>query len=879
MHARPHRSSPLATVAAVACALVWHCEAALVEVAFDPAGGALADDFRVVQVGGKYGYNANLYPSGSPDSFSDLPSGKITLAEGVFSYSTSERWCNYWTKPIAHILAGRPYTYVLDVLAFNLESGSAPVFHIGWTDGDTWQSAQLDSAPNISVAGTGRRTRAMTGRSAEIYRVLERAYIESFGVCSMTFRVQLFAGKDAVPADGGHAASGECVAMPLPVPVRRGFAFVGWRNAAGELVTAETEVAKTENHTLTAQWQPWTISIENGDRPQSGKPLTASTDYGDGSREGEDGIVSYKWFRGDWRGVYEPTAISDDASYTPVAGDVEHFLKAVVYVDGEEALSSALWLSKLPVVYIDTSDGEDIVVKTDEKTSDVRVQGNAKFKQQYDGLAFVKGRGNSTWGMPKKPYKVKLDKKTDLFGFGKNKHWVLLSNYIDVSSMRNKTAYDMSGAFGLEHMDSTWVEVVFNGRFDGMYQLCEHVRVDKTRVNVFNWEDAVDDEKDLSSVDPAATDITGGYLWELSNEYDEVSKFKIDVTGNGETDEDIPVMFNRPEFACTNPAMMDWCSNFWQDVYASWTSPLNQTADGAKDWRDLCDIDSMVSFWLVNEIFGNDDAWYKSRYCYKDVGGKLTFGPVWDCDWGLGSVAVGTNDVTRWRLARNNNSGWPVSFYKEWLDDPWFCLKALEKYREMRPKFAALLADGGAYDADTAYLAEAGIAEDARWNAERGQSYGENKRTQSGDAAIFKWWMQARLAWLDTQFSDLDSFVENVRNGESALPFSRTPGTLSANGSSSREITVRRRDEAAFAVAVPGAVTVDAMLNGRVAARSLPVSDGRCDFCARPFAADSGDGERALVAVIAYRADGSVAARDYVTLRAEVPPGFGVLLR
>ena len=442
-----------------------------------------------------------------------------------------------------------------------------------------------------------------------------------------------------------------------------------------------------------------------------------------------------------------------------------------------------------------------------------------------------------------------------------------------------KAEYDMSGAFGLEHMDSTWVEVVFNGRFDGMYQLCEHVRVDATRVNIFNWEDEAEDEEDLSSIDPSVSDIAGGYLWELSAEYDEVSKFKIDVTGNGETDEDIPVMFNRPEFACTNPAMMDWCSNFWQDVYASWTSPLNQTADGAKDWRDLCDIDSMVSFWLVNEIFGNDDAWYKSRYCYKDVGGKLTFGPVWDCDWGLGSVAVGTNDVTRWRLARNNNSGWPVSFYKEWLDDPWFCLKALEKYREMRPKFAALLADGGAYDADTAYLAEAGIAEDARWNAERGQSYGENKRTQSGDAAIFKWWMQARLAWLDTQFSDLDSFVENVRNGESALPFVRTPGALSANGSSNREITVRRRDEAAFAVAVPGAVTVDAMLNGRVAARSLPVSDGRCDFCARPFAADSGDGERALVAVIAYRADGSVAARDYVTLRAEVPPGLGVLLR
>ena len=866
---------------AFAAAFAMDCAAAvqLVEVTFDPAGGELADDLRIVRVGGTYGQNANIYPSGSASNFADLPSGKIALADGVFAYSTSERWCNYWTKPVEHILAGRSYTYVLDVLAFDLESGGAPLFHIGWTDGDTWQSAQLGSAPNIQVTGTGRHTRVLVGRSAEIYRVLERAYIESFGACSMTFRVQLYAGKDAVPSGGAFAASGECVAMPLPVPVRRGFAFAGWRNAKGEDVSAGTEVAETESHTLTAQWKPWRVSVENGDRPQVGTRLVASTNYGDGSREGEDGVVSYKWFRGDWKGGYESAEVSADAAYTPVEGDLEHFLKVVAYVDGEEAMAAALWVSKLPVVYIDTSDGADIVVKTDEKASNVRIQGNARFGEQYNGVAFVKGRGNSTWGMPKKPYKVKLDAKTDLFGFGKNKHWVLLANYIDVSSMRNKTAYDMSGEFGLEHMDSTWVEVVFNGRFDGMYQLCEHVRVDKTRVNIFNWEDAVDDEEDLSSIDPASSDIAGGYLWELSAEYDELSRFKIDVTGNGDTNEDIPVMFNRPEFAFTNPAMMDWCGNFWQDVYASWTSPLNETADGAASWKDLCDIDSMVSYWLVNEIFGNDDAWYKSRYCYKDVGGKLVFGPVWDCDWGLGSVAVGTNDVARWRLAHNTNSGWPVSFYKDWLDDPWFCLKAMEKYWEMRPRFAALLADGGSYDADADYLREAGLAEDARWNAEREQSYGANKRTQSGDAAIFKWWMQTRLAWLDEQFADLDAFVENVRNGESSSPFVRTPGTLSVDSSALREVAVGRRDEAAFAVSAAGAAAVDVMLDGSVVLRALPVADGSCRFRLRPFAETAASGARSLVSVIACRADGSVASRDYVTLRAEVPPGFGVRIR
>ena len=287
----------------------------------------------------------------------------------------------------------------------------------------------------------------------------------------------------------------------------------------------------------------------------------------------------------------------------------------------------------------------------------------------------------------------------------------------------------------------------------------------------------------------------------------------------------------------------------------------------------------MVSYWLVNEIFGNDDAWYKSRYCYKDIGGKLTFGPVWDCDWGLGSVAVGTNDVARWRLAKNNNSGWPVSFYKDWLDDPWFCLKAMGKYWEMRPKFAELLADGGSYDADTDYLREAGLAEDARWNAEREQSYGANKRTQSGDAAIFKWWMQTRLAWLDTQFADLDSFVENVRNHESASPFVRTPGTLMVDGSLEREVSVMRRDEAAFVVSAADAAAVDVMLNGRVVLRAQPVAEGTCRFRLRPFTSAAASGERSLVSVIAYLADGSIAARDYVTLRAEVPPGFGITLR
>ena len=42
-------------------------------------------------------------------------------------------------------------------------------------------------------------------------------------------------------------------------------------------------------------------------------------------------------------------------------------------------------------------------------------------------IDYIRGRGNGSWNMSKNPYKIKLEQKTDLFGMGKSKTWVLLS--------------------------------------------------------------------------------------------------------------------------------------------------------------------------------------------------------------------------------------------------------------------------------------------------------------------------------------------------------------------------------------------------------------------------------------------------------------------
>ena len=152
------------------------------------------------------------------------------------------------------------------------------------------------------------------------------------------------------------------------------------------------------------------------------------------------------------------------------------------------------YFSKLPVLYINTDNGKPIQNRVDYKPGSMFVQNNAETdKAEYDGAIQIRGRGNFSWGLPKKPYRIKLDKKADLFGMGSNKNWVLLANYIDESLLRNKTAYELSRELGLEYMDSTWCDVVFNGEYVGNYQLCEQIRIDPTRVDIFDWEDEAKD--------------------------------------------------------------------------------------------------------------------------------------------------------------------------------------------------------------------------------------------------------------------------------------------------------------------------------------------------------------------------------------------------
>ena len=105
----------------------------------------------------------------------------------------------------------------------------------------------------------------------------------------------------------------------------------------------------------------------------------------------------------------------------------------------------------LPTVYINTDNGVELVNKDDKINSTVVIVDTDGTELLNDSNTTFGGRGNSTWGQEKKPYKIKLDKKKSLFGIPKHKQWMLIANYLDMSFMKNEMAFYLS-----EQLEMDW---------------------------------------------------------------------------------------------------------------------------------------------------------------------------------------------------------------------------------------------------------------------------------------------------------------------------------------------------------------------------------------------------------------------------------------
>lgn len=221
----------------------------------------------------------------------------------------------------------------------------------------------------------------------------------------------------------------------------------------------------------------------------------------------------------------------------------------------------------------------------------------------YDDVACevnIRGRGNTTWNMPKKPYRLKFDSKVSLCGLAPAKSYVLIANYLDPSHMKNAVAFKIAEFLGLPYTNhSIPVKVILNDRLCGTYMLSEKIGMGSGSVDL-------DEDKSI--------------LLEMSAEYDEEYQFKTDLYN-------LPVMVKDPE-------MTDDLFNKWK---LDFNEAVNAIESDEADWTCYFDINTLVDYLLVQNLTANHEVcWPKSTYLYKTDGGKYNFGPVWDFDWGFG---------------------------------------------------------------------------------------------------------------------------------------------------------------------------------------------------------------------------------------------------
>ncbi len=203
--------------------------------------------------------------------------------------------------------------------------------------------------------------------------------------------------------------------------------------------------------------------------------------------------VTYNWTIEHMIDGNEETFSNTTGVYTPVEADLESMI--TVSVDGQEDLS--VYCSELPVLYFTSDEKYKNISKGVYSDVYLTMQGNSYIQSGlYEGNAKLKVRGNSTASLDKRPFKLKLSSKENMLDMadGLSKHWVLLANAIDHTLMRNKLLYDFSGAIGTEfYTKSENVVLIYNGEYYGVYQLCEQVRIEKDRIDVYDWDGTAED--------------------------------------------------------------------------------------------------------------------------------------------------------------------------------------------------------------------------------------------------------------------------------------------------------------------------------------------------------------------------------------------------
>lgn len=309
----------------------------------------------------------------------------------------------------------------------------------------------------------------------------------------------------------------------------------------------------------------------------------------------------------------------------------------------------------------------------------------------YSGNITIKGRGNSSWTFPKKPYAVVTTNgsfaKTAAtpFGLPSDFDWVLLADYSDKTFIRNEFTNTLSYALGLPWASRGLKCVAYiNGVKQGLYTFCEKVKAGPQRINIAL----------LGKTQLTLPELSGGYVIE-QQPFGQLS-----VT-EGQFQDSIGKWFGfkAPDGDDIKPEQIAYMQGQWNTFLDKlYNVDFDDLENG---YRSVIDADSFARFYLLNNLSKNGDSYIASWYTTKDRNNpKMVAGPGWDFNGTFGAYAstpgggdiydVPNIDMT---IAKDSWVEQACPYYAKLLTDPYFAQLVIDVYEECLPAIHRVLAD------------------------------------------------------------------------------------------------------------------------------------------------------------------------------------------
>lgn len=359
-----------------------------------------------------------------------------------------------------------------------------------------------------------------------------------------------------------------------------------------------------------------------------------------------------------------------------------------------------------------------------------------------------------------------------LLDMPKENDWVLYGPYGDKSLLRNVLEYKLSNDMGRYASRTRFCELLMNNQYMGLYVLMEKVKRDKNRIEISK----------LNPDENSGDGLTGGYIVKLDKydgsnsnlgwaspysspytaDYSHTPYFQYEYPKNDEITES------------QQKYIKDYVTAFEEALK---NKPYNDLING---FQAYADINSMVDYFILNELSHNVDGYRLSTFIYKDKdskGGKLTFGPIWDLNLGFGNADYCEGGAsTGWAFQFNfycNSDEWQVPFW-------WYFLFYNSKFRSLVAGRWSELRQGpfatdkvmNYIDSTVTVIGDAALRNFQKWDI-LGQYIWPNLyvgETYDDDVAYLKNWIIKRFSWMDINLPfDPTSLEENPLGGKITL--------------------------------------------------------------------------------------------------------------